>query len=162
MAGREGAHIHLVAAQDIFVDRAVLHPFRRNRVGLPAPPRAELFQGLKREIALEDARKAHIHQHPVAFWIARDIFKQQQRRISVAQAQFVERAHFEIGIGALDDFELATLARKPDQFAQIALGGKPLFVGHGACGGHSTTTPHVIKMRSKIPTPSFLQAVFIF
>ena len=130
VARREFRNIDRVAAHNVLGDGTALDDARRKGLAAALATRAKLLQRVQRQIAREQAREAYVHEHAKAGRMARDVLEQQERRILLLQAQFVERAHFEIGIGATQRFQFAARARDTDQFAQIAQRRLPVLVFH--------------------------------
>ena len=118
--GGKFQHVDLIADHDVFQHRAGGHDLRRDRVGFLAAVLAVGLHQLKPFAFDEHARGADIHRHAEIVRIAFDLLEQQDRRDLLGLAQRIERAHFEVRIGAIDDLELAHLIGELEAFAQVA------------------------------------------
>src|SRR5262249_40788005 len=68
----------------------------------------------------EQFRRADVHHHAEIVGIAFDLLEEEDRWNLLRLAQRIERAHFQIRVGAFDDLELAHLLGELDASAKIA------------------------------------------
>src|SRR6185312_15007657 len=118
---RKGLDIDRLALAHDLQHRPVLDHHRRQRRRALAPAAAIRAHEIEAaSTGVEHARGARIDDDPVVGRIALDVAEQDDGRLLFLEAELVERAELELGIGPLDDLQIADLGRELDAFAQIA------------------------------------------
>src|SRR5262249_9537189 len=118
---REGIDVDRAAFDHIAQRGPVLDHDRRDRIGLLAAMLAIDLHAVEADLAIvEHFRGSHVHHHAMAGRIALDIAEDQDRRRVLFEAQLIERADLEIGVGAVDIFDVPHLLGEFERLAQIA------------------------------------------
>ena len=128
---RKGQHIDLIVHQHVLEHGAVADVLGRDRLRALAPVLAIVLHQFKAHPVVEHAGRAHIDHDAVVVRVPLDLAEQQHRRHRLLQRQLVERAHFQMGVGAFDDLQLADLLGDGQAPAQVGERGEALLLIDG-------------------------------